>query len=203
MSFEAVNPRAKDEKSAPAAPASPPVWELLTAPNRDFLVTNGGKRVPIDFLKGKIVGLYFSAHWCPPCRAFTPVAAGVYQQLRNSGKDFEMVYISSDRNEHQFTEYFAEHPWLAVPFADKATKGALADRFGVSGIPCLILFDTNGQFLTDNGREAIGVGGAAAYPFEKYKGQASNAASGAQGLQRIILLVVGIWFVWSFFNKAK
>ncbi|CAF5017255.1 unnamed protein product [Rotaria sp. Silwood1] len=23
--------------------------------------------------KGKIIGLYFSAHWCPPCRNFTPI----------------------------------------------------------------------------------------------------------------------------------
>jgi len=26
----------------------------------------------------KIIGFYFSAHWCPPCRLFTPALAEFY-----------------------------------------------------------------------------------------------------------------------------
>ena len=32
-------------------------------------------------------------------------------------------------------------PWLALPFADRAGKAALASRFGVQGIPKFVLLD--------------------------------------------------------------
>jgi len=35
-----------------------------------------GKSGDVDFSSitgaGRTLGLYFSAHWCPPCRGFTP-----------------------------------------------------------------------------------------------------------------------------------
>jgi thiol-disulfide isomerase/thioredoxin len=34
-----------------------------------------------DALAGKVVGIYFSAHWCQPCRDFTPRLAAFYQVL--------------------------------------------------------------------------------------------------------------------------
>ena len=36
------------------------------------------------------IGLYFSGHWCPPCRAFTPQLISTYNTLRNKGHDFEV-----------------------------------------------------------------------------------------------------------------
>ena len=33
----------------------------------------------------RIIAFYFSAHWCPPCRQFTPVLAQVYTQAKQAG----------------------------------------------------------------------------------------------------------------------
>ena len=72
----------------------------------------------------KVVGLYFSAHWCPPCRKFTPVLAEFYNKFKSTEKkdDFEIVFVSSDRETKQFDEYFQEMPWKALPFDDRDRK---------------------------------------------------------------------------------
>jgi thiol-disulfide isomerase/thioredoxin len=36
------------------------------------LLDSNGKEVDKSVLAGKTIGIYFSAHWCPPCRGFTP-----------------------------------------------------------------------------------------------------------------------------------
>ena len=65
-----------------------------------------------------ISGLYFSAHWCPPCRGFTPALAEYYNdwQAANEDKKFEIVFLSSDRSEDDFKGYFDEMPWAALKF---------------------------------------------------------------------------------------
>ena len=55
-------------------------------------------------LKDKVVGIYFSAHWCPPCRGFTPELAKTYQLLTETQQtNFEIVFVSSDGDEAEFT----------------------------------------------------------------------------------------------------
>ena len=73
---------------------------------------------------GKVLGLYFSAHWCPPCRAFTPQLAQWYEKVKESsnGENFDIVFISSDRETAQFEEYFDLMPWCAVPYEHRELK---------------------------------------------------------------------------------
>ena len=62
-------------------------------------------------------GLYFSAHWCPPCRSFTPQLAKFYTDFKKEHpSDFEIVFISCDNDEDSFKSYFKEMPWLSLPF---------------------------------------------------------------------------------------
>lgn len=74
--------------------------------------------------EGGVVGLYFSAHWCPPCRAFTPRLAEWYNKVKagESGDKFQIIFLSSDRDEKSYAEYFAEMPWHAVAYDNRTTK---------------------------------------------------------------------------------
>lgn len=106
-------------------------------------------------LVGKYVGLYFSAHWCPPCRNFTPKLAEYYNKVKETTDNFEIIFVSSDRNQGAFDEYYAEHPWLALPFSEREMKGTLSSKFKVQGIPTLVLINPAGEMYNDKGRQII------------------------------------------------
>ena len=113
---------------------------------------------------GKTLALYFSAHWCPPCRGFNPNLVKVYNELKERGEAFQIVLISTDRDQEAFEEYYNNMPWLALPFADK-TKKDLSALFRVRSIPSLIMVGLDGKTLPDNARNAVSTHGAKAYPF--------------------------------------
>lgn len=121
-------------------------------------------QVNIDSLKGKKLGLYFSASWCGPCRGFTPTLVEVYNELSPKG-DFEVVFLTADEDEEAFQSYFSKMPWLAVPFSDSETRSRLDDLFHVNGIPHLALLDETGKVVAEDGVDIIREYGAEGYPF--------------------------------------
>jgi len=121
-----------------------------------LMAPEGTKKVS-ELVGTKVVGLYFSAHWCPPCRGFTPKLAEAYLAITaDKDKSFEIVFVSSDRDEAQFKSYCKEMPWLAVPFARRDIKKDLSKQYKVSGIPALILLDGDtGAVISKDGRSVI------------------------------------------------
>ncbi|XP_060669059.1 probable nucleoredoxin 1 [Ziziphus jujuba] len=169
---------------------TPDYVSLLSSTERDFLVRNNGDQVKIDSLKGKKFGLYFSASWCGPCRRFTPNLVKVYYKVASKG-DFEVVFISADKDEESFNGYFSKMPWLAVPFSDSETRYQLDVLFRVSEVPYLMIIGENGNVLTDSGVEIIGEYGAEGYPFtveriKELKDQ-EDAAKQGQSLRSILV----------------
>lgn len=119
------------------------------------LSSKSGDRPTEEALAGKTaVGIYFSAHWCPPCRGFTPKLAEWYSASLQA-KGMEIVFVSSDKDDNAFKEYFKEMPWLALPYSDRAAKEKLSKQFKVQGIPSFVILGPDGKTITTDGRSVV------------------------------------------------
>eukprot|EP00802_Teleaulax_amphioxeia_P018658 Tamp_18859.p2 GENE.Tamp_18859~~Tamp_18859.p2 ORF type:complete len:171 (-),score=43.53 Tamp_18859:781-1269(-) len=115
-----------------------------------------------------LVAYYFSAHWCPPCQAFTPILKDLYNDLNDDGaKKMEVVFVSSDDNEAAMRSYMKEAhaDWLTVPF-DHPLRNEMKRKYGVcagkeqeavgvttrlEGIPTLLICKADGTQVSMNG----------------------------------------------------
>jgi nucleoredoxin len=115
-----------------------------------------------DALRGKkVIGLYFSADWCGPCRQFTPELVKFYKRMnkrRGKKDEFEIVWVSRCRDVHSFGQYFTQMGgWVALPPEEAmGERGSmLSDKYKVKGIPTLVLLDDLGEVITLDGRNKI------------------------------------------------
>ncbi len=93
--------------------------------------------------------LYFSAHWCPPCRCFTPKLIEFYNHHHES-KKFEVIFISLDEDEESFKDYYSAMPWLTIKFNENNITEKLGKHFGVNGIPNLVILDNSGTIINSD-----------------------------------------------------
>lgn len=81
---------------------------------------------------------------CGPCRSFTPMLAEMYERLSetNPTHGLEIVFVSADRDEQSFRQYYETMPWKAIPFTGlDYVKQALNFTYGVRGIPAFVVLD--------------------------------------------------------------
>ncbi len=99
--------------------------------------------------KKKLIALYFSAHWCGPCRKFTPELVEFYKRVAPAHPEFDIIFISKDRSAAAMETYMreAQMPWPAIAFSKIAEKEGLA-KYAGNGIPCLVLLDAEGKVIS-------------------------------------------------------
>lgn len=124
-----------------------PIIELIGS---SLVDAEGNPVSGIELTRKQYLLLYFSAHWCPPCRVFTPKLVNFYNQNKNAD-NFEIILISADRTPEAMGQYMSETamPWPALSY-DSPAKQELGDELGVEGIPCLVMFNNKGAVISSS-----------------------------------------------------
>jgi thiol-disulfide isomerase/thioredoxin len=154
---------------------------------RDALSTGGQS-------SAHAVSLYFSAHWCPPCRAFTPELARMHARLtKDEGKKWPIIFVSMDSSAQAFGDYFSSMPaeWLAVPFEDDQLRSVLLRKMNVQGIPTLVMLDPRtAQVEASNARAAVSADAPEGKFFPWRGASGSGGPGGLLGNPRLLMMLL-------------
>ena len=117
------------------------------------LIDKNGNEFSSEVLNGKMIGLYFSAGWCPPCKSFSPKIRDFRDQNPN---DFEIVMVSADNSSSAQLNYMKDMDMSGYALALNSSKtNQLYSQFKVTGIPTVVILSPDGSILSQNGRSDI------------------------------------------------
>ena len=85
----------------------------------------------------------------------TPLLATKYNEYKSQGKNFEIVFVSSDESDAEAKEYFSTMPWKMLAFSETETRDRLSEQFNIEGVPTLVILDEEEKVLTTEGTDAI------------------------------------------------
>ena len=128
--------------------------EGTPAPTLELSESLAPRPLSLDAVKGKVVVLFFWAHWCPDCKTQAPILGtllsryaaqgltviaptqryGYVASGREAAADEENRYIAQVR-----TTYYGFLPGNAVPMSDVNHL-----RYGVSTTPTVVVVDRQG-----------------------------------------------------------
>lgn len=96
--------------------------------------------------------VYFGAHWCRPCREFSPHLVEAYRQLKEmAGERFELVFVSDDKSRDEQLLYAKEEgmPWPILRYSDVGSVDPV-ERWAGPAIPDLVVVTRDGQLVYDS-----------------------------------------------------
>jgi len=119
----------------------------------NLVAIKGGvlKPIPHEQTNGaKFVAFYYSAKWCPPCRAFTPELVKSYAKIKAKHPEFELIFVSSDKDAAAMADYMKSYKMTfpAVLFDLKKKLPVLNRPAHERGIPNLVFMTADGKELS-------------------------------------------------------
>ncbi len=153
---------ARERSARPSQGAGPKVIYEAVKGDLVHFFNNGVVHAEDESLANKkLIAIYFSAHWCGPCRKFTPELVEYYNRVAPQHPEFELIFFSRDRSAYAMQTYMRETnmPWPAIDYQKGESKEAIK-KYAGSGIPCLVLVDSSGKIISDSyaGTQYLGPG---------------------------------------------
>ena len=91
-------------------------------------------------------------------------------------------------------EYFATMPWLAVPPANGDLLSALPGKYGVLGVPTLIVFSPEGEVLTRSGVAAVSDDPTC----QRFPWEGAKTGVLEMVMSKLPMLILGLLFYFAF-----
>jgi thiol-disulfide isomerase/thioredoxin len=122
----------------------------------EFTEAIKGTTIAMKDLKGKVVVVDFWATWCGPCIAEMPNMKKLYAEYKDKGVEFIGVSLDAPKEEgglDALKKYVKDNDvqWLQY-YQGKGWKSEFSASWGINGIPCVFIVDTNGNLYSTEAR---------------------------------------------------
>lgn len=118
-------------------------WIDFTCPNVN------GKMVSLSDFKGKVVLVDVWATWCGPCKAEIPYLKQLEEEMKGTDVVFIGVSVDKAEDKQKWIDFVKKEnlPGIQLHSAD---WGVMKTGYNIQSIPRFMLFDREGNFISDS-----------------------------------------------------